>query len=87
MASIGFIVDQIKNDPAGVLSRLPIRRVCQQLGVVFRDRLLDPATTVGLFIKQIVHGNRSCAQVRHLGKRPFTAQAYCQARMRLPLRA
>jgi hypothetical protein len=85
MASIGFIVDQIKKDPAGVLSRLPVGGVCQQLGVVFRDRVLDPATTLGLFIKQIIHGNSSCAQVRHLGKQSFTTQAYCQARMRLPL--
>jgi hypothetical protein len=85
MASIAFIIDQIKKDPAGILDYLPVREVCAQMGVKFRDRLLDPATTVGLFIKQIVHGNSSCARVRHLGRRRFSAQAYCQARMRLPL--
>jgi Transposase DDE domain len=85
MASIRFIADQIKKDPADVLRYLPIREVCGQLGVVFRDRLLDPATTIGLFIRQIVNGNSSCARVRQLGTRNFTAQAYCSARMRLPL--
>src|SRR3984957_13620729 len=85
MASIRFIADQIKKDPADVLRYLPIREVCGQLGVVFRDRLLDPATTIGLFIRQIVNGNSSCARVRQLGTRNCTAQAYCSARMRLPL--
>jgi hypothetical protein len=85
MASISFIIDQIKNDPSQALSCLPVREVCDRLKVVFRDRILDPVTTVGLFIKQIAHGNISCAKVRHLGEEPFSAQAYCDARMRLPL--
>jgi len=49
----------------------------------FRDRCLDPATTVGLFIQQIIDGNSSCAAVRHRGTRRFSAQAYCKARQRL----
>lgn len=85
MVSISSFIDQIKKDPSAALGHLPVKKVCRQLGVVFRDRLLDPATTVGLFIKQIVNGNSSCASVRHLGKCNFTAQAYCDARMRLPL--
>jgi hypothetical protein len=85
MASISLILDQIKNDPSQALSCLPVREVCERLKVVFRDRILDPATTVGLFIKQIANGNISCAKVRHLGEEPFSAQAYCDARMRLPL--
>lgn len=85
MASISFIIDQIKKDPSSVLAHLPVREICEQLGIVFRQRVLDPATTVGLFIKQIANGNSSCAKVRHLGQRKFTAQAYCDARMRLPL--
>jgi hypothetical protein len=85
MVSISSFIDRIKKDPSVVLEHLPVRTVCRQLGVVYRDRILDPATTVGLFIKQIVNGNSSCANVRHLGGRQFTAQAYCEARMRLPL--
>jgi hypothetical protein len=86
MASISSAVDQIKNDPSQVLAALPIRRVCEDLGVRFRQRVLDPATTVGLFVGQIIHGNLSCAGVRHLGGGKFTAQAYCDARKRLPLK-
>ncbi len=87
MVSIQSIVEQIKNDPASALSVLPmhVEQVCEQLGVPYRHRILDPATTVALFIKQIANGNSSCAQVRHLGECQFTAQAYCEARMRLPL--
>jgi hypothetical protein len=32
-----------------------------------------------------VHGNTSCGEVRHIAGRSFTAQAYCDARARLPL--
>jgi hypothetical protein len=55
----------------------------------WRDRILDPATTVAPFVKQVLHGNCPCAEVRHLdpaaARRSFTPAAYCQARARLPL--
>jgi hypothetical protein len=85
MASIAFVIDQIQQDPSRCLSHLPIREVCEELKVSYRDRVLDPATTVALFIRQILNGNRSCAAVRHLGEQGFSAQAYCSARQRLPL--
>jgi len=52
-----------------------------------RPRELDPAVTVALFVRQVVHGNCPCAEVRHLAgpSSSFTAQAYCEARRRLPL--
>src|SRR5437867_3346043 len=86
MASLAFIVEQIKQDPSRLLEHLPIRPVCLQLGLNFRDRCLDPATTVALFLQQVIDGNSSCAAVRHRSSdRTFTAQAYCKARQRLPL--
>lgn len=89
MASIAFILKQIKQDPARLLEHLPIEQVCLQVKWDFRDRCLDPATTTALFIQQILNGNCSCAAVRHharaWGGGTFTAQAYCAARMRLPL--
>jgi hypothetical protein len=85
MASIGFIIEQIKHDPARLLHHLPIREVCLQLGLRWRDRCLDPVTTVTLFIQQVIDGNSSCARVRHRCDRRFSAQAYCQARQRVSL--
>ena len=85
MASIAFVINHIKQNPARLLERLPIHSICNELGLLWRDRCLDPATTVMLFIQQIIHGNSSCAAVRHLGDRRFSGQAYCKARQRLPL--
>lgn len=85
MASIAFIIGQIQQNPSRCLEHLPIREVCAELGLVFRERVLDPATTVALFIRQILNGNRSCAAVRHWSERSFSPQAYCSARKRLPL--
>ena len=55
------------------------------MNYVWRSGPLDPPNTVALFVRQMIEGNVSCEQVRHLGDRPFTAAAYCQARQRLPL--
>lgn len=83
MASIGLVTDQIKKDPARLLKDLPIREACLHLN--YRERALDPATTVALFIRQVIDGNCSCAAIRHHSDRSFTPQAYCEARQRLPL--
>jgi hypothetical protein len=85
MANIASILGWIKQNPSRIVDYLPIRQVCMELGLDWRERCLDPATTAALFIKQIIHGNSACTQVRHLSDRTFSAQAYCKARMRLSL--
>src|SRR5678816_3179103 len=84
-ASIAGAVARIKRaeDPLGVLGRGAVGRVCRELGHDWRDRELDPATTVALFVQQVLHGNCPCSEVRHLaaaGAAPgkvFTPSAYC----------
>lgn len=86
MASIAFALGRIKDNPLGAIDRLTVERICREHGHEWRDRELDPATTVALFVQQIVHGNCPCTEVRHLARgHTFTAQAYCEARQRLPL--
>ena len=85
MANIASTVARIKCDPASVLKGSVVENICRELGYSWRQRELDPATTVGLFIQQIVHGNVPCSEVRHLVHKDFTGSAYCQARQRLPL--
>jgi hypothetical protein len=51
----------------------------------WRRRILDPATTIYLFLLQVLHGNTACTHVVHFGGWSFTDSAYCQARKRLPL--
>jgi hypothetical protein len=86
MASITSALSRIKDKPLGIIERETVERVCREHGHEWRDRELDPATTVALFVQQVAHGNCPCTEVRHLARgRSFTAQAYCEARQRLPL--
>jgi len=84
--SILAAVQQIKADIAQFLGQQLIREVCTNVGHVWRDRILDPVTTVHLFVLQILHGNTACPHVPRLGAVACSGEAYCQARQRLPLR-
>lgn len=84
--SILAAVTQIKSELAQFLTADHIRSVCQAVGHTWRERVLDPVTTVHLFILQIVYGNTACPHVPRLGAVVCTGEAYCQARARLPLR-
>ena len=91
--SIVGAVARIKRGPAAAvaaaLGRERVEAVCREQGHAWRERELDPATTVALLVQQNAHGNAPCSEVRHLARRcgcgEFTASAYCQARKRLPL--
>lgn len=89
MASIAGALARIKDNPLGLLDRQTIERVCDEAGYRWRERDLDPTTTIALFMQQVLAGNCSCSEVRHIAARlgygSFTAQAYCQARARIPL--
>ena len=87
MVSIVSALRRIKRELGSILDRCQINRLCEAAG--YRPRgagPLEPATTVELFAKQVLQGNVSCAAVRHLDEQTFTSQAYCAARMRLPLK-
>src|SRR5438876_4640792 len=80
--SIAATVERIKRDPSNVLDRTRVHGICRELGHDWRERELDPATTVALFLQQVLHGNCPCSEVRHLpggagNGRSFTASAYC----------
>jgi hypothetical protein len=83
--SILAAVEQIKCDLVQFLSRPFIHSVCETVGYVWRERILDPVTTIHLFALQILHGNTACSHVPRLGAVDCTGEAYCQARQRLPL--
>jgi hypothetical protein len=83
--NIPEIVRQFKADVAQALAPETIRLICGYLGHRWRDRVLDPVTTVHVFLLQILHGNTACTALSRLAGVPFTAAAYCRARARLPL--
>jgi hypothetical protein len=78
-------LERLRQDLADCLTPDAIRAACRAAGHRWRERVLDPATTVYLFLLQVLHGNTACQHVVHFGGWAFTASAYCQARRRLPL--
>ena len=83
--NIPQIVHQFKADVAKALSAETITMICSYLGYSYRHRILDPVTTVQVFLLQILHGNTACTAMARLAGVPFSAAAYCCARKRLPL--
>lgn len=76
---------QIRADLLPYLDAPAVADACRQAGHNWRERVLDPLTTIHLFVVQILHGNTAINHLRHLSGLAFTASAYCQARARLPL--
>jgi Transposase DDE domain len=83
--SIHAAVRRIKADVARWLSPAAIRQACAAVGHTWRERVLDPVTTLHLFVLQVLHGNTACAHVPRLGDVRCSGEAYGQARARLPL--
>ena len=75
----------IKAELAVLLDAPTILALCRALDYQWRERQLDPVTTVHLFLLQILHGNTACSHLPHVAGQRFTASAFCQARIRLPL--
>jgi hypothetical protein len=78
-------VQRIKAEVAHWLTPEAIHDVCRTVGHSWRERLLDPVTTVHLFVLQILHGNTAAAHVPRLGDVRCSGEAYLQVRARLPL--
>jgi hypothetical protein len=85
MTTLTQVVKQFQQDWTGQLEPEAILTACRGAAYQWRERLLDPVTTIQVFFVQILHGNTACTHLRHLTKLPVTASAYCQARMKLPL--
>jgi Transposase DDE domain len=83
--NIAQALQQIKSDVARVLSSVQILRLCAELGHHWRTRELDPVATVHGFLLQVLHGNTAASHVPHLLGKTVTAEAYGQARARLPV--
>jgi len=85
---VGTVTEALRHIKAELVTLLDaptILALCREVGYHWRARLLDPVTTVHLFIVQILHHNTACSHLPHLVAQRFTASAYCQARTRLPL--
>ena len=86
-ASISQILEQFKQSWSHELSDQAVEQAVRECGHKWRDRKLDPVTTVRLFFLQILCGNAACNKVPRLARHKVTGSAYCEARGRLPLKA
>ena len=84
-ANVHAALRRVHAELAQVLEAEQIRGVCREVGHRFRQRVLDPVTTIHLFVLQILHGNCAIARLKDFTDKVFTEAAYCKARMRLPL--
>lgn len=84
--TIPQIVSRFKADVGKALAAETIRKICDYLEHRWRRRVLDPVTTVHVFLLQILHGNTACSALSRLSGVAFSTAAYCRARGRLPLR-
>ncbi|MFO0881811.1 MAG: hypothetical protein U0840_31325 [Gemmataceae bacterium] len=73
---------QIRDDLATLVEPLALQQWCRSLGHCWREGLLDPVTTLHLFLLQVLHRNTACSHLPRLTGQSFTASAYCQARSR-----
>lgn len=87
MVSIRRVLAQIKDDWTRCLSKEHLTRICREAGAAWRNRALDPVTTIYVFLLQVLHGNTAMTNLPRLSGKRFTPAAYCQARQRLPLTA
>jgi len=85
-SSIVQAVANIKRNVAEYLTANAIKQACRDVGHTWRERKLGPVQTVWTFLLQILHGNTSCSHAVRLGQLACSAEAYCEARARLPLK-
>jgi len=88
MASITAATHRVKDELSTWISETRVRQACDAAGHPrhrWRDRLLPPWVVLRLFALQVLAGNVACRAVTRLSERAFSAQAYCAARMNLPI--
>jgi hypothetical protein len=88
MAIIASTLGRIKTDPLACLGGAArVNQLFAQAGHRWRKCLWDPATTLGMFVLQVLHENTAITDLRLLGGPDVKESTYCDARMRLPVAA
>jgi len=84
MASIHRAVRAIKSDLYQLLDPKQVVTVFDQVGHVWRNRELDPTSTLCLMLLQALHGTSMRGALRIAGK-TYSIAAFCKAKQRLPI--
>ena len=84
MATVAYGVRHVKSHLDHLVSAPDILRMAQAVGHTWRDRLLNPATTVYVWLMQLL-AQVALPGLCHVTQIPATAAAFCKAKTRLPL--
>jgi|APSaa5957512622_1039677.scaffolds.fasta_scaffold38948_1 hypothetical protein len=85
MAKITHALQKVKNSCDYGISEDAILDATDKVEYPYRQRTLGPIQTIYLFLAQILHGNQACSSLRHSAGMTCSVEAYCKARMRLPV--
>jgi hypothetical protein len=85
MATLSDSLRQIKARLAELFPEEEIFEICRKLKYRFRQRVLNPAATVQLFLLQLL-ASVAMENLRHVARISVTAAAICKAKKRLPLK-
>jgi hypothetical protein len=77
MASITRRVAQLKRFSHQVFDSRTVHAACDRVNHRWRERLLDPVTTLRLFMLAVLHGNVACRTVRHLADMDCSCTTSC----------
>ena len=75
-AFIRSVLARVNAEISPILSPQVIEGICRDLNYCWRQRSLDPATTVHAFLRQVLEGNTACDHVPHLAGLPVTGEVY-----------
>ena len=82
IGTVTAVLKHIKADLAQILDAPMMLALCREAGYPWRPRVLDPVTTVPLFLLHILHGNTAWSPLPHVAGPRCTASAFGQARPR-----
>src|SRR5439155_13556080 len=85
MASIGWALIRIKSELDQWIDQKLVEQSCREANYRWRKRKLDPLCSVHLLMLQLL-AQVALRGLRHVARMSLSAQAICQARMRLPLK-
>ena len=74
MRSISEVVSHFKQNWIAELSDGNIKQACIESGMSWISSLLNPVTTIQIFLLQILFGNTACSHMPHLTGMCFTTE-------------
>ena len=86
MRSISEVVNHFKENWISELGADKIEQACLECSMSWINSMLNPVTTIQIFLLQVLFGNTACSHMPHLTGMCFTAAGYCKARLRIKLK-